>query len=343
MVIESYFVESKEGIFFDVKGHFQPESWIIAFARYFPENCLSKSFLARGSSRKNNRNGNMYYKFYNVQLRQEIMNSCFPQYIIPDPRCPSTTLQGLPRTAIKQVYDPMNYQPSRDDAVTSIFLEEIENLTGLRIGITGSRLIGLMNDLSDVDATLINSRRKCEYFYNIMAKKLQESSILRSYTLDELSQLYKNREQQIPSSPTVQKELEKPNQGILELDGKEIDFYIRLVDADDDWFYGCSYDELGEVSFYGTIENSQRGIMTPSIYTIKLTENCLLSKKISKKRIYLTSYRGRHSFSLPAGTFVKGRGILEKMYMPMNFTADRTSYRIVIGGLQPGSLEIESE
>ncbi|MFW9997745.1 MAG: hypothetical protein ACFFD4_37240 [Candidatus Odinarchaeota archaeon] len=347
MIVESFFVESRDNIFFDVKGHYQPTGWIVAYARYFPENCLYKRFLTRGKLRKSQFDVKNYYKFYDVQLRQNIIETCFPDYSFPDPRCPTVRLQGLPITAVKKVYNPMEYIPPSDDDVILVFLEEIENLTGSRVGITGSRLIGLNEEFSDIDAVLINPRAKCQSFYGELVKNLEKSSILRPYQSEELSKLYKDRKQKPPTKFTVQKELEKVNQGMMELEGKKIDFYIRLVDTDSDWLNYCSYDVLERVSFCGTILSCERGMLTPAIYLLELDTASPLVEKTGEEKIYIVSYRGRYAFNLQAGTRAYGYGVLEKLKISERNSTSRknvdATHRIVIGGLNQGLLEFRPD
>jgi len=335
MVVESFFIESNEGIFFDVKGVYQPEEWIIAYARYFPEECLEKTFLHQGQSRRSRLNGNNFYKFYNVNLRQEIMNSCFPGYVFPDPRCHSVKLQGLPRSAIKKIYDPMDYRP--DDEISIAFLNEIDNITGFKIGITGSRLVGLNDQYSDIDAVMIGTHEECQRFYQELEINLTKSSIIRPYTSEEVYQLYKTREQKVPSDSTVYKELEKPNQGIIELSGKKIDFYVRIVETSRNRLHDCHYDLQGAIKFKGTIKEGSRGILTPSIYEVVIDDGSHLHKKIGNKNIYISSYRGRHAFKLLNGQEISGHGVLEKMKVTLD---NKIKYRVIIGGLTTGSLEI---
>ncbi|MHA1167532.1 MAG: hypothetical protein ACTSRU_06900 [Candidatus Hodarchaeales archaeon] len=337
MIVESYFIESKEGIFFDVKGLYHPDDRIVAYARYFPEDIIPERFMKGKQRRKQLYSGMPYVKFYDLHQRYEIISHLYPDYLFKDPRCEETILMGVPRNRIKNVYDPLSFDYRYQTGKILVFREEIKSLTGYGIGMTGSTLIGLASHSSDIDAVFIGNNTDCGEFYRNLANSITDSEVIRRYSRKELIDLFNSRQQDIPLESTLMEELKKANQGKLVFEGENTDYYIRIVSTEYDQFHYHDYMSLGTRNFAGKVIDSSKGITTPSIYLVSLEPGSTLAKELKESLISIYSLRGRYAFNLRPGTRISGNGILEKM---IHSSTNLPHYRLLIGGVKQGRLEI---
>ena len=91
---EGDFIETIEGLIFDVKGLVHPPDRIIAYLRYIPD-----------PSGDRIRKGIAYRKVYSLNEREAILRRYYPQYIRFDPIF-GMEMQGVPKKRILKVYRP---------------------------------------------------------------------------------------------------------------------------------------------------------------------------------------------------------------------------------------------
>jgi len=99
---EGDFIETPEGLIFDVKGMVHPPDRIIAYLRYLID--------PHGERWKD---GRRYTKVYSLREREEVLKERYPQYIYYDPVF-GEYMQGVPRRHVLTVYKPQ-------DKVTELF------------------------------------------------------------------------------------------------------------------------------------------------------------------------------------------------------------------------------
>ncbi|MHA1220423.1 MAG: hypothetical protein ACTSQB_01680, partial [Candidatus Heimdallarchaeota archaeon] len=96
--IEGFFIQSREGLIFDVKGLSQPDDIVIAFVRYIP-NHLYQPGQENPSQR--------YIKIYDLVERHRFLKRSYPEYIFEDPKGRGS-LQAVPEFKIDVIYHPIN-------------------------------------------------------------------------------------------------------------------------------------------------------------------------------------------------------------------------------------------
>ena len=155
---EGEFIETIEGLIFEVKGLVHPPNRVIAYLRYIPS-----------SKGQRMRNGEKYLKIYSLKERQSFLRDRYPKYLFYDPHS-RKVLQGVPLKDIKRVYIPCE---KTREILNKTLREKIEEIavkficvvadeSGLKegdLGITGSLLLGLGSETSDIDIVVYGEER----------------------------------------------------------------------------------------------------------------------------------------------------------------------------------------
>ena len=331
---EGYFIETRDGLIFDVKGCIHPQDKIIAYLRYYPD-----SFGER--SKKNIK----YKKVYSINERNTILSEKHEEYLVNDPIFDSI-IQEVPIKDIIKIHNPIEFRNK---------LKNMENLTELQrnaldftnqliqkidlnesmFGITGSPMVSLDKNDSDIDIIIYGSKT-IKKARKGLKKLFNNKNEIKKYTIDELKELYKFKCQdtKISWNDFIKLETRKIFQGKF----RGIDFYIRGVK---DWneinvCYGdFSIKNLGTATIKGIIQNNIDSIFTPCIYKIKESE--IIESKIKDIPINeIFSYRGRFCELLNKNENFITHGTIEQIIPRTN----KSYYRIIIGGNKEDFLKL---
>jgi len=321
-VREGDFIETRDGLFFDVKGLLHPADRVIAYLRYVPD--------GRGARE---RAGSRYRRVYSLDARDRLLARLRPEYIYNDPVL-NRKVQAVPYDQIRRHYIPsdklvelicsarrdLHEQHAVDLAETLIQKARIKPS---RVGISGSVLVGLHTSRSDIDLILYGdeaSRRSYSLLKELIASR---SEGFAPHDVRGLRKLHRQRElaQATPFEVFVRHERGKVLQGKF----RGIDYFIRCVE---DWdeiaeTYGDSkYFQVGRATVMATISDDTKSIFTPCTYKIKdvhVRPTDLLPS-------HLVSFRGRFCEQAKNGDRVLARGRLERV-----IRGSSESYRLVIG------------
>jgi predicted nucleotidyltransferase len=156
-VREGDFIETTEGLIFDVKGLVHPPDKAIAFLRYYP--------APKG---KRARDGQKYDKVYHLANRFDFLRQHYPHYIYHD-EVFGRELQGIPHSFVNHVYQPQvslaklmqldERDPLQQDVVTfSQLIEQAARIPQESLGISGSVQVDLHGPTSDIDLIVYGRR-----------------------------------------------------------------------------------------------------------------------------------------------------------------------------------------
>ncbi|MFX1281150.1 MAG: nucleotidyltransferase domain-containing protein [Promethearchaeota archaeon] len=328
--IEGDYIETNESnLFFDVKGLFHPNDRKICFLRFYPH--------PEGDRIKQ---GIKYKKVYNLDERYSLIKTMYPQYLFNSKEL-GIEVQAVKNRDIKKIYTPREYFQN---------LKEIDNLSTLEsyskdlcelfiekggispdlIGITGSTMVGLNEEDSDIDIIIYgteNSYNFQEKLFNI----LKESSLLRKYNLEEYNTHYDWRVggSDISFESFMRSERRKLHQGKFSV----YDYFIRYIKSPKDWkgnYYDYEYSNMGRIKVKALITESKDSIFTPCTYKIgnvkplekKLTDNKIDIKDITE----INSFRARFCEQAKEGEYVLVEGKLERV----NYKDTIEFYRILL-------------
>jgi uncharacterized protein len=309
--IESYYLETHEGLFFAVKGLEHPPDRVIAVLRYVPDE-------ENGDRRK----GRIpYRRLYHFREQEQWLKEIYPYFVAFDPIF-NTTLQSVPRSHIQTVYDPrqrlqeMVQAPARpieeDAAAFGALLREKAHVPWSAVGISGSLLIGLDTDQSDLDVSVFgteNSRK----IYDVLHALLDSQTVagLRRNNRKETEELYRQRvaDTWMSFDEFAALEKEKVCQGIF----RQRPYFIRFIKRTSEFAqrYGdARYTPLGKATITAMIEDDRDSIFTPCRYGLK---NVHTLEGLSSAVTEIVSFRGRFCEQARTSDAVRAVGTLERV------------------------------
>ena len=319
---EGDFVETFDGLIFDVKGLFHPPGRIVAYLRYLPD--------GRGSRK---RGGVRYRKVYSLYARDKLLARKWPQYIHLDPHL-NRKVQAVPISRVKEHYIPskklaeLRREVKLDqwERLAAKMAETLMNESGIsasKIGVSGSILVGLQTPNSDIDLIVygIDAARACR-------SKLE--SLLNSHSLGfepyvrrDLRKLYAQRG--LDSATSFETFVRHERTKVLEGKFRGTDYFIRCVkewDELEENYGDKEYYPIGRVTLHATIDDDSESIFTPCTY--HLSDANVTGKRLAPTEI--VSFRGRFCEQARAGDNILARGVLERIKDEHGVT-----HRVIIG------------
>ena len=338
---EGDFLETVEGLIFDVKGIIHPPDRIIAYLRYYPDESGSRL-----------RDGVRYEKVYDLNARFDILRKKFPFYLFKD-RMSGELLQGVPRGKIKLIFRPndiiMKYLKKRETLSTrrktskkmQLALELIhliKNQSGINyevMGISGSFLVNLDTEQSDIDLIIYGSTNAHRVKEALITLYNSNPEIIQAYSRKNITSLYefRGKDSNIPFELFLRQEQRKKLQGMF----KGIDFYIRCIkDWDEITTKYCEihYESMGLAIIQGIIEDDTEALLSPCKYVLqssKIIDGPELSEQIKE----ITSFRGRFCEQAETGEAIEARGKIELVRL-----RDIKYYRLLIGTFKEDYLKV---
>lgn len=328
--IEGDYLQTKEDcLYFDVKGVHHPEDRKICFIRFYP---------SKNGDRV--RDGIKYKKIYDLEKRYSFLKEFYPQYLFFSKEW-DMELQAVKNEDIDHIYSPRKYFQSLYDkkelspiekiskSLCELFIDE-GGVPDDAIGITGSQMVGLNRDFSDIDLIIYGTQNSLN-FQKPLYLIFKRPNKCRRYNKEEYIDHYNWRVggSNIPYETFLQHETRKLHQGKYE----EVDFFIRYLKSPEDWkgnYHDYQFHNLGRITLKARIKDSKDSIFTPSSYKIKPLE--ILSSTFDKQQITLKeinkviSYRGRFCEHAVEDEFVLINGKLEQV----NYKHELEYFRIVL-------------
>ncbi len=299
-LVEGYFVKTSDNLIFEVKGVVHPHDRIIAYVRYVPN--LDSASL-----------DSSFRKIYDLREREEYLSNGFLGYLWFS-KTHGRVLQAVPHKKIVQVLNPIEHmdQIRNDKSALSIATTNLVELlldnTGIdrtEIGITGSQLVGVATETSDIDL-VVYGESTCRKFYKRLRNKFDnvprleryEGELLDAHVLFRWSDLTEQQEllHRIESAKILQ--------GVFE----SHQFFIRLVKLPQDVeriFGQIITENLKTREVHCSVIEDRNSIFTPCTYQVESLDFPKLKQ--------LVSYRGRFTEQVSSGMSVRARGRLENV------------------------------
>ncbi len=328
--IEGDYIETKKtNLIFDVKGLLHPIDRKICFLRFYPH--------PEGDRIKN---GVMYKKVYNLDERYSLLRRFYPNYLFYSKEL-DMEIQSVFNNDIKKVYTPRGCLIELFEKENLSTIEKCSknlcelfiykgNISRDSIGITGSVMVGLNKEVSDIDI-IVYGTETSHIFQGTLKDIFTESNQFRMYNLEDYKSHYVWR---VGGSDISFKEFMRSEQRKLH-QGKfhNINFFIRYIKSPNDWngtFYDYQYKNYGRIKAKVLITDSKDSIFTPCSYKInalKILDKESILKKVSLKEILeINSFRARFCEHAQEGETVLVEGKLEKVF----FKNELEYYRILL-------------
>ncbi len=315
--VEGDYIETVEGLLFAVKGIHHPKDRVIAYLRYIPD-----------PSGQRKRGEKLYKRVYNIDETTNFLREHYSHYI-SEVDFLDQFLQTVPVKKISRLYEPRAAMQSILKApknhlelvlksfITTIIAESKVPLTSF--GISGSLLIGLIAEGSDIDL-LVYGERNGLRTYNTL-KTLREKNEIKPYDTDSVKKVVKSRwgDTEIDLSKFMDIEIKKILHGIY----NNTEYFIRLVKTRNEKREVSRPIQL--VRGRAVISDDRLSIFTPCKYTVdKVT---VIDPQIDYAISELVSYRGKFTEQVKKGDLVEFRGTLEEVKQ-----ANQKYFRVVLGG-----------
>lgn len=322
---EGDFIETIEGLIFDVKGLVHPSNRVIAYLRYVPD---EKGDRRRGASR--------YRKVYSLKAREALLERKYPYYLTVDPVF-NEQISEVPIDRIVHHYRPqdkvglLKREKKLDDVENEALefidiLMEASGISQRKIGISGSIMVDLHSPTSDIDV-IVYGTQNCLLAHSTLREILgNRKGLIKAYNIEGLRKLYSFRVKDTPMSfeEFRRHASRKSSQGTF----RGRDFYVRYIkdwDAVEERYGKILYRPLGQEEIKAKVIDDSEAIFTPCRYLVGDVES------IERKRFTLLkevgSFRGRFCQHVRIGESIIARGKLERVT-----TEKETYYRLLVGG-----------
>jgi uncharacterized protein len=314
-LVEGYFVKTLDNLIFEVKGVVHPSDRTIAYVRYVPDIVSSESTSG-------------FRKIYDLREREEYLKKYHSEYLWFS-EAHGRILQAVPHERVMQVLDPVEHmvqlrEKSSELAVATSnlvdLLLEYTDIDTHSIGVTGSQLVGVARETSDIDLVVFG-KFMCNKFYTRLSESYDEIPGLEHYQGELLDEHVKFRwgDLVIYQEPLREIESRKILQGLF----RGHQFFIRLVKRRQDInenFGQVISKNLGTLEVQCKITNDQNSIFTPCSYQVESPDYPELMQ--------IVSYRGRFTEHVAANQFVNIRGRLESV---VDTSTDDRYQQLVLG------------
>ena len=322
---EGDFIETVEGLIFDVKGLVHPVNRVIAFVRYIPD---EKGERQRGDSR--------YRKVYALKMRENILNKEYPHYLIVDPvfneRISSVHIDHIthhykPQNTVSMLKRKEKIDDVENEALEFLdLLVESSGISKTKIGISGSIMVNLHLLTSDIDIIFYGTKT-CIIAHNTLKNIFSDrKSLIQPYDLEGLRKLYSFRVKDTPMSfeDFCRHAIRKSSQGTFR--GRDFSIrYIKDWDEIEEKFGETFYRSLGQRTIKAKIIDDSEAIFTPCRYLVEDVE-FIEGKKVTLLK-EVASFRGRFCQQVKCGESIITRGKLECVK-----TGNKEYFRILVGG-----------
>jgi len=310
-VIESFYLETQEGLFFAVKGLEHPPDRMIAVLRYAPD-------PEKGDRKKD---GKSYRRLYSFPEQEKFIKTNCPQYLAYDPFF-QTILQNVPRSLMLRIHDPRrrlqeltrasdSKEIEKDAAAFAALLKKEAGVSWRSLGISGSLLIGLDADSSDLDISVFGEQN-CYRVYRALRKLLDTQSCSELDRLDNhgMKALYAERSVDIylSFSEFLRLEHRKVNQGRF----RNRVYFVRFIKEAHETGEGYGqlrYTQLGRAQITAVVVDDREAIFTPCRYLVSEARDP--DGRDLADLTEIVSFRARFCEQAQAGESIEASGMLE--------------------------------
>ncbi len=325
-VAESFYLETTDQLFFAVKGLEHPPDRWIAVLRYAADPETGDRLKA----------GKSYRRLYHFAEQDRFLRERHPQYLAYDPFF-HMALQSVPRSLVRRIHDPRRRLRElleaaggegfeTDAAAFALLLQEAAGIPWSGLGISGSMLIGLHTDSSDLDISVFGEQN-CRKVYHTMRKLLQEGLHEELGHLDKqgMDELYAERsaDTHMDLQDFLKLESRKVNQGRF----RDRTYFIRFIKGklEPGESYGqLRYTQHGRAEIAASIADDREAIFTPCRYFLSDVHS--REGRAMADLTEIVSFRGRFCEQAATGESVLASGVLEQVE-----SRGRTWRRLLVG------------
>ena len=335
-VVEGFYLETCDRLFFAVKGLVHPPDRTIAVLRYVPDE-------ESGNRRRGDKS---YRRLYHFDEQELFLRSTCSQYLAYDPVYHST-LQSVPKSKVLKIYDPRrkyaeladarNPAAIEQDAYAFLNLLQTEaQVAHSALGITGSLLTGLYTKESDLDAVVFGESN-CKKVYAALKTMLgaPRGEALHRLDASSMDELFGQRsaDTRMDYREFLALEKRKVNQGLFRKRAYFIRFVKEAHEAGE--VYGhLRYTPWGRATITASIADDQESIFTPCRYGLSGVQ--ILDGQQVEALTEIVSFRGRFCEQSRRGEKVRASGTMERVEVGKG----DFRYRLLLGNVPEDGMSV---
>ncbi|MEM4788298.1 MAG: hypothetical protein QXV06_00685 [Ignisphaera sp.] len=324
ITLEGFFYKLKDGNIFYAKGVTHPLNYVVAYPKYVVDPL---------GNRLDRNHGIRYKRLATVSEEYSYVVSKYSKYLRFDEFFGREVIL-VPLADIVHVYNPIQklkeiiYEDNLKDPVLKdardMVLDIIESTnTSSEIGISGSILVNLFKEDSDIDIVVYGINKGLNV-YRYLLDVVDKDPRYRKYRINDIRGLYTRRslETPIPPEQLIRQESRKVLEGLFK--GRE--YFIRLVKYPwEEPSYG-SYRcfKLGKSIMKLKVVDSRESIFTPCRYKVELID---VIEGVKADVVEIYSLRGRFTEIVREDEIIIARGTVE--YIETQNSKDY--YRLYLG------------
>lgn len=309
IALEGFFYRLKDGNIFYAKGVSHPPNYVVAYPKYVVDSFGNRLDRDHGIRYKRLATVLEEYSYVMSRYREYLkFNEFFGREVVL-----------VPLTDIVYVYNPLQklkeiiYEDDLKDPVLrdarDMVLDIIESTNISEIGISGSILVNLFKEDSDIDVVIYGTSNGLNV-YRYLLDVIGKDSRYRKYGINDIRELCARRSLETPISQEqlMKQESRKVLEGLFK--GRE--YFIRLVKYPwEEPSYG-SYRcfKLGKSVMKLKVVDSKESIFTPCRYRVELID---VIEGVKADVIEVYSLRGRFAEVAQEDEIVIARGTVERI------------------------------
>lgn len=312
---EGDYIKTVEGLFFAVKGGRHRDDLILAVLRYVPDPDGDRIL-----------DGQRYSRVYDLEDTLRFLREKYPIYVNFIDWL-GLEFQSVPLYRVAEYYEPEARLQKIMDGPTSLleqklfnFVRTISESSGVPLsffGVSGSMLIGLETENSDIDLNVYGESEGRKVYNALKALRNSEDSI-SPYDNGSIESVLKSRWGDTGIDLDIFRLVECKK--VLHGTVSGVDYFIRLLIEEEDEIS----EPISSGKISATITDSSYGIFTPCVYHVKDTvvEDISPSYEI----VELKSYRGKFTELVKIGDEIQAKGTIERVS-----SRDEVFYRLMLG------------
>lgn len=312
---EGDYIKTVDGLFFAVKGGRHRDDLVIAVLRYVPDPDGDRVL-----------DGQRYSRVYNLDETSKFLKDKYPSYVnyidwlyIESQSVPTERVAEYykPEEKLQKIMD--NHNSTLEHKIVN-FVRTMSESSGVPItsfGVSGSMLIGLETENSDIDLNVYGESegRKVYDALRVIRRLVDWISPYNKYSIEPVLES-RWADTRIDLDVFRSVECEKVLHGQV----SGIDYFIRLLIEED---VGVS-EPICTSKISATVVDASYSIFTPCVYQVKdsLAEDVTQNYEV----VELKSYRGKFTEHVKNSDEILARGTIERVN-----EGGVTFYRLMLG------------
>ncbi len=320
---EGDYIQTTDCLFFAVKGSTHPDGYVIGILRYLPDPDGVRVL-----------DGVKYRRVYDIGSTTDYLRESHPEYVNFIQRI-GIKLQSVPVSKIARYYEPrerlntiLSNPETEVEHVLADFVNALSEKSGTStasFGVSGSLLIGLQTEGSDIDIN-VYGQDEARRVYDSLVELRETLDWVRPLEGELFDAVLESRWGDTGLSLGLFSRIETSK--VLHGTVQSREYFVRLLIPDAE----SVSEPIKRVTIRARVTDASKSIFNPCIYGV--TQVSGSGGQVTE----LKSYRGKFTEQAQESDMVEARGTLEKVQ-----GKDGVYYRLMLGAKGDYLLPIDSK